>query len=119
MFINPAFAQAAGEAASSGSSLTGMIAQLVLIFAIFYFLLIRPQQKRIKEHEAKLAAIKHGDAIVTGGGIFAKVVSVSPDTDDLQAEIANGIVVKIAKSTVREVLTDDVKPANSNKKTKK
>ncbi len=116
MFINPAFAQAAGDAVSSGSSLTGMIAQLVLIFAIFYFLLIRPQQKRIKEHEAKLSAIKHGDTIITGGGIFAKVVSASADTDELQVEIANGVIVKIARSTVREVLTDAVKPANSNKK---
>ena len=62
MFINPAFAQATATAAT-GSSMSGMIVQLVLIFAIFYILLIRPQQKKMKEHEAKLNAIKKGDTI--------------------------------------------------------
>ena len=118
MLISSAFAQAAG-AASSGSSLTGMIVQLLLIFAIFYLLLIRPQQKRIKEHEAKLAAIKRGDNIITGGGIYAKVVGVNEDNDELQAEIATGVTVKIARSTVREVLFDEVKAVNNNKKSKK
>ena len=115
MLISPAFAQAAGGAAS-GSSLTGMIIQLLLIFVIFYLLLIRPQQKRLKEHEAKLRAIKRGDDIITGGGIFAKVTEVSDAEDELKAEIAGGVIVKIARSTVREVLTEDVKPANTNKK---
>jgi preprotein translocase subunit YajC len=118
MLINSAFAQAAG-AASTGSSLTGMIVQLLLIFAIFYLLLIRPQQKRIKEHEAKLAAIKRGDNIITGGGIYAKIVSVDDEKDELQTEIANGVIVKIARSTVREVILDEVKAANNNKKSKK
>ena len=118
MLINSAFAQAVGTA-TAGSSLTGMIVQLLLIFAIFYLLLIRPQQKRIKEHEAKLAAIKRGDNIVTGGGIYAKVVSVDEGDDGLQAEISNGVIVKIARSTVREVLFEEVKAANNNKKSKK
>ena len=118
MFINSAFAQSASDVASSGNSLVGMIVQLLLIFAIFYILLIRPQQKRVKEHEAKLAAIKRGDRIVTGGGIYAKVVSASATEDELDVEIASGITIKIARSTVREVLTDE-KPtavANNNKK---
>ena len=118
MFINSAFAQAAGNTAQSGS-LTGMIIQLLLIFAIFYILLIRPQQKRLKEHEAKLRAIKRGDNIVTGGGIFAKVISVDDAKDELQAEIASGVVVRIARSTVRDVVMEEVVPANNNKKTKK
>lgn len=118
MLINPAFAQAADTVSSSGS-FTGMIVQLLLIFAIFYFLLIRPQQKRLKEHEAKLNAIKRGDNIITGGGIYAKVVSVDNTKDGLQAEIASGVTVKVARSTVRDVVLEEVKAANSNKKTKK
>lgn len=117
MFINSAFAQAAGAAPSD--SLSGMIIQLVLIFAIFYLLLIRPQQKRMKEHEAKLYAIKRGDKIVTGGGVFAKVIGVDNEKDELQAEIAEGVVIKIARSTVRDVVLEEVKAANNNKKTKK
>ncbi len=118
MLINPAFAQAADTVSSSGS-FTGMIVQLLLIFAIFYFLLIRPQQKRLKEHEAKLNAIKRGDNIITGGGIYAKVVSVDNTKDELQAEIASGVTVKVARSTIRDVVLEEVKAANSNKKTKK
>lgn len=118
MLINPAFAQAA-DAASSSGSLTGMIVQLLLIFAIFYFLLIRPQQKRLKEHEAKLNAIKRGDNIITGGGIYAKVISVDDTKDELQVEIASGVTVKVARSTVRDVVLEEVKAANNNKKTKK
>ena len=133
MLISPAYAQAAG-AAASGSSLAGMAVQLLLIFAIFYLLLIRPQQKRIKEHEARLAAIKRGDRILTGGGIYAKVTEVIETADELKAEIAEGVIVTLARSTVREVLTDAVSPlkpekikkevkkntpANTNKKSKK
>lgn len=133
MLISTAYAQAGG-AAASGSSLAGMAVQLLLIFAIFYLLLIRPQQKRIKEHEAKLAAIKRGDRILTGGGIYAKVTEVIEATDELKAEIADGVTVTLARSTVREVLTDAVSPikpekmkkevkksapANTNKKSKK
>lgn len=118
MFINDAFAQTA-DAAAQGGSLTGMIVQLLLIFAIFYFLLIRPQQKKFKEHEAKLKAIKRGDKIVTGGGVFAKVESVDDEKDELTVEIAKDVTVKIARSTVREVLTEEVAPANNNKKSKK
>ena len=118
MFISSAFAQAAGGAAAGGS-MTGTIVQLLLIFAIFYLLLIRPQQKRLKEHEAKLKAIKRGDKIVTGGGVFAKVLSVNDEKDELEAEIANGIAVKLARSTVRDVIVEEIKAANSNKKSKK
>jgi preprotein translocase subunit YajC len=118
MFISPAFAQAA-DSAAAGSSLTGMLVQLLLIFAIFYFLLIRPQQKRLKEHEAKLNAIKHGDKIITGGGIYATVLEAASDADDLTVEIASGVKIHIARSTVREVLCEEIKAANSNKKSKK
>lgn len=118
MFINPAFAQATATVAT-GSSMTGMIVQLLLIFAIFYILLIRPQQKRMKEHEAKLNAIKKGDEILTGGGVYGKVVAANIEQGELQVELAKDVVVKVALTTVRDVVTNDVKPANSNKKSKK
>ncbi len=118
MFINPAFAQATASAAT-GSSMSGMIVQLVLIFAIFYILLIRPQQKRMKEHEAKLNAIKKGDVIITGGGIYGKVTVANIEQGELQVELAKDVVVKVALSTVRDVVKDEVKPANNNKKSKK
>ena len=107
MLISPAFAQAAGPAAASGGSLTSMIVQLLLIFAIFYLLLIRPQQKRLKEHEARLKAIKRGDRVLTGGGIYAKIVEAKENEDELKAEIANGITITISRATVRDVLDNE------------
>ena len=116
MFISSALA--ADMAASSAGGVSGMIIQLLLIFAIFYLLLIRPQQKRIKEHEAKINALKKGDEIITGGGIVAKVVEINEADDELKVEIASGVVIRIARPTVREVLTEELKSAdNNNKKT--
>ena len=100
MFVSPAFAQASD--AVSQSSTFGVVVQLLAIFAIFYFLLIRPQQKRIKQHEALLATIKKGDRIVTGGGIYGKVTDAS-DPVELSVEIASGIVVKINRGMVRDI----------------
>lgn len=129
MFISEAFAQVSGGAAPTGS-IAGTIIQLGLIFLIFYFLLIRPQQKKIKQHEAMVSALKKGDHIITGGGIYAKVVKAD-DPMDLTVEIAEGVNVVINRATVREVLTAELlksaleakskmldKAANSNKKTK-
>ncbi len=125
MFISDALAQTTDAAASQGS-VTGMFIQLALIFLIFYILLIRPQQKKIKQQEAMLAAIKKGDEIITNGGVYGKVVEAEPF--DLTIEIAEGVRVKMVRSMVREVVTDEVKlpsqekskakgkAANSNKK---
>lgn len=120
MFINEAFAQTAGAVPAQGS-LSGTLIQLGLIFLIFYVLLIRPQQKKIKQHEAMLNSIKKGDEIITGGGVYAKVVDDS-DKYDLVVEISEGVKIKINRATVRELLTEDIKlPKNDNekKKTKK
>ncbi len=128
MFISNAFAQTAEAAAATGSW-QGTVIQLGLIFAIFYLLLIRPQQKRIKQHEAKVRAIQKGDYVITGGGINAKVIDAS-DPIDLTVEIAEGINVSVNRGTLREVITaEEMKalktapakkePANSNKKSKK
>lgn len=107
MFISPAYAQAAGG--GGGEFITGIL-PLVLIFAVFYFLLIRPQQKRMKEHKAKVEAVRRGDRVVTGGGIIGTVTKVE-DTQ-LQVEIAEGVKVKVAKATLSDVLTKS-EPASS------
>lgn len=128
MFISNAFAQAAGTTAAAGSW-QGTVLQLGLIFAIFYLLLIRPQQKRIKQHEAKVRAVQKGDYVITGGGINAKVIDAS-DPVDLTVEIADGVKVSVNRGTLREVFSaEEMKqmkaqpakkePANSNKKSKK
>ena len=75
---------------------------LFLIFAVFYFLLIRPQQRRVKEHKAMVSAIQRGDKIVTSGGMKGKVVRVINDFD-IEVEISQGVNVVIVKSTVSEV----------------
>ncbi|WP_097090693.1 preprotein translocase subunit YajC [Novosphingobium sp. Chol11] len=106
MFITPAFAQTAGEQ-SSGASMLVQMAPLVLIFVVFYFLLIRPQQKRMKEHKAKIDAVKKGDQVVTGGGLVGKVARV--DEFYVDVELAPGMKVKAVKS----MLTDVVDPATA------
>ncbi|MFR8205313.1 MAG: preprotein translocase subunit YajC [Alphaproteobacteria bacterium] len=109
MLISPAFAQAT-EAAAQQGSMYGTLLQLGLIFVIFYLLLIRPQQKKIKQHEAMLFAIKKGDTVITGGGIYAKVLDAD-DPVDLKVEIADGIVVTVNRGTIRDVVVNDAKAA--------
>ena len=83
---------------------------LVAIFVIFYFLMIRPQQRRVKEHQAAIAAVKKGDDVVTGGGIRGRVTKVSDD--EAEVEIAQGVKIRVVKSTISQVLTTSTKPAN-------
>jgi preprotein translocase subunit YajC len=75
MFVSPAFAQAAGAAPSAGAAFAQFL-PIILIFVIFYFLLIRPQQKKMKEHRAMVEALRRGDQVVTSGGIVGKVSKV-------------------------------------------
>lgn len=112
MIFTPAFAQSAGAAASGGSAaLFANVVPLILIFVIFWFFLIRPQQKQMKEHRAKIEAVKKGDQVVTGGGLYGKVTKV--DVDTAEVEIATGIKVKVVKSMLTDVLTPTAaKPAN-------
>ncbi len=101
MFISEAIAATGAAATVEPNPMVGFIVQLVIVFAIFYFLLIRPQQKKMKEHEDMLNAIKPKDEILTGGGIYAKVVKAEEGV--LTVEIANGVEIKISRSSVREV----------------
>jgi preprotein translocase subunit YajC len=93
-----AYAQAAPGAFDM---LNSLIVPTMLIIGIMYFLMIRPQQKRLKEHRAMIAAIRRGDTIVTSGGIIGKVTKV--EEQELQVEIADGVKVKVLRSTVSEV----------------
>ena len=102
MLINPAYAQAAG--ASSPTDLITAMAPMLIIVGIFYLLLIRPQQKKAKEHRAKIAAIRRGDRVVTGGGLIGTVTKVVGETE-LLVEIAQNVRVTVVKATVAEVLS--------------
>ncbi|WP_366940647.1 preprotein translocase subunit YajC [uncultured Rhodospira sp.] len=102
MFISPAFAQAAAPPAGGTLDALGAFLPLILIFVIFYFLIIRPQQKRMKDHKAMLAAIRRGDRIVTNGGIVGSVVKVTNDSE-LLVEIADNVRVKVMREMVADV----------------
>ena len=78
---------------------------LILIFVIFYFFLIRPQQKKIKQHKAMVNELKRGDNVVTSGGIVGKVEKVLED-DKVNVLISDDVIVKVVKSTIQSVITD-------------
>ncbi|WP_151719287.1 preprotein translocase subunit YajC [Gemmobacter serpentinus] len=101
MFVTPAFAQAAGGAGAA-SAFTSFV-PLILIFAIMYFLMIRPQQKKMKSHRAMVDALRRGDQVLTQGGIFGKVQKVHDD-GVLDVEIAPNVVVKTPRSTIVQVM---------------
>lgn len=108
MFITDAYAQAAGGGDMGG--LTSLV-PFILIFVIMYFLLIRPQQKRAKEHKAMVAALRRGDQVVTQGGVIGKVVKVKDD-DEVEVEIADGVKVRVVRSTIVAVVSK-TEPAES------
>jgi preprotein translocase subunit YajC len=102
MFIAEAYAQAA-PAAGGGSFLIQLL-PFVMILGIMYFLIIRPQQKRLKDHRDMIASIKRGDTVVTAGGMVGKVTKVVGDAE-LQVELAEGVRVRVVRSTISEVRT--------------
>jgi len=114
-FISPAYAQAAGGAGGA-SGLEAMF-PLILIFVVFYFLLIRPQQKKAKEHKAMLEAVRRGDKVVTGGGIIGTVTKVSDD-QEVTVEIADGVKVRVQRGLLAAVLSK-TEPVKEGKKANK
>lgn len=114
MFISTAWAQAAGG--GGGSDLISAFVPLILIFAVFYFLLIRPQQKRAKEHKEKISAVRRGDRVVTGGGIYGTVTKVVSDTE-VVVQIAEAVKIRVARGTISEVLSK-TEPAQPERKRK-
>jgi preprotein translocase subunit YajC len=112
MWITPAYAQDAGSTA-------GVVMQLlplILIFAVFYFLLIRPQQKKMKEHREMLQKLKRNDKVITGGGIVGTISKVRDDSDEIEVEIAQGVRITVLRGTISSVVAppapaNDAKPA--------
>ncbi len=113
MFISQAIAQTAG--AAGGESAFMQFLPFILIIAVFYFLMIRPQQKRAKEHRNMVAALRRGDNVVTSGGIVAKVSKVLDD-NEVELEIASGVKIRVIRSTISTVIG---KPAPANDTTAK
>lgn len=100
MFISPAYAQTA-TAAGSGTAAFMQFLPLVFIFVIFYFLMIRPQQRRMKQHRAMIEAVKKGDSVVTAGGLIGKVTRVQDN--EVEIEVAPTVKVRVVKSTLSSV----------------
>ena len=101
---------AAGGAPSGTVQLLMGIAPWLLIFVVFYLLMIRPQQRRVKEHQAAINSVKKGDDVITAGGIRGRVTKVTDE--DAEVEIAQGVKVRVIKSTLSQVLSTNTKPAN-------
>jgi preprotein translocase subunit YajC len=109
---SPFFATTMASAAApgGGAAFFVQILPLLFVFIIFYFLMIRPQQRRMKDHAATIGAVQKGDEVVTAGGIRGKVTKVADD--EVEVEIAQGIKVRVVKSTLSNVLSKTAKPAN-------
>jgi preprotein translocase subunit YajC len=102
MLISEAWAQAGGGA--GGGDFLVQLFPLILIFVVFYFLLIRPQQAKVKAQREMLSGVKRGDRVVTGGGIIGLVTKVIGD-NELQVELAEGVRVRIIKGTITDIIT--------------
>lgn len=116
MFATPAFAQTAagGDAAGFLSGPIGSMLPLIALFVLFYFLLIRPQQRRAKQHQQMISNIKRGDTVVLNDGVIGKVVRV--EDKEVGVEVAQGVTVKVIKSMIGDVRArGEPAPANDAK----
>jgi preprotein translocase subunit YajC len=102
MLISTAYAQSFGGLFDSSNAMVQFL-PLVLIFVVFYFLLIRPQQKKQKDHRSMLEALRRGDRVVTGGGIIGTVNRVTGN-EEVEVDIAQGVRVRVLRSTITSVL---------------
>ena len=116
MFATPAYAQTAAGAATGGPQ--DMLIQflpLIALVVLFYFLMIRPQQRRMKAHQAAISAVKRGDTVVLPSGVIGKVVRV--EDAEVGVEVATGVTVKVVKAMISEVRTrGEPAPANDSKR---
>ena len=101
---------APGGEANGTAALLFQVFPFIVVFAIFYLLWIRPQQQRVKQHQAAINAVKKGDEVVTGGGIRGRVTKVNDE--EAEVEIAQGVKIRVIKSTITQVLSPTGKPAN-------
>ena len=103
--ISDAFAQSAAGGAG-GFSIQGLL-PFVLIFIIFYFLLIRPQRKRVKQHKILVENLKRGNKVLTAGGIFGVISKATEGSETVSVEISSGVIVDIARQMISEVRGDE------------
>src|SRR6202012_5382291 len=101
MLITPAYAQSSLFGGDSGGMMTSLL-PLVLIVVIMYFLVLRPQQQKVKQHQAMVKAVRRGDTVVTNGGLVGKVTKLVDD-DQIEVEISDGVRVRQMRSMVAEV----------------
>lgn len=114
MFATPAYAQTAAGASAGGlEAMLLQIAPLIGLFVLFYFLLIRPQQKRMKQHQEMLTSLKRNDVVVLASGVVGKVVRV--EDAEVGVEIAQGVTVKVVKSMITSVRSKGDAAANDAK----
>jgi len=102
VFISQAYAQTAPAAAASGTDTLFSLLPLVLMFVVLYFIMIRPQMKRQKEHKAMVDALAKGDEVVTAGGLYGKISRVGES--NLHIEVAEGVEVMVQRQAVTQVL---------------
>ncbi|HWL68110.1 MAG TPA: preprotein translocase subunit YajC [Geminicoccus sp.] len=116
MFVKDALAQAAGAPAAGGAFDIVSLLPLVLIFVVFYFLLIRPQQKKMREHRDVIASLKRGDKVITGGGIVGTIVRTEEGKPVVTVEIAPNVRIDVVRSTISDKYVDTPPPpANQDK----
>jgi preprotein translocase subunit YajC len=118
IFVSDAFAQASDVAAAAPEASYTSFIPLVLIFAIFYFLIVRPQSKKMKEHQALINNLKVGNKVITSGGIIGVVKDVFPQDNQVEVEITEGVRVKILKNYVIDLVNSQDQEAKKTKKKK-
>jgi preprotein translocase subunit YajC len=103
VFVTPAFAQ--GAPAGDLMSQLGILPPMILVMIIMWFLIIRPQQRRVKEHQEMVKNVRRGDTVVTTGGILGKVTKVADEATEIEVEIADNVRVKVLRTMLAEVRT--------------
>ena len=118
-FVTNAYAETAAAPTAAGTppqgDLIGFLTPFLMIFVVFYFLILRPQQKKFKQHQAMIAGVKRGDKVVTAGGIVGKVAKVNAESGVVAIEIADNVEVEVIASTISNVVSAS-KPVNDNAK---
>jgi preprotein translocase subunit YajC len=114
MFATPAFAQTAGAAGAGPQDMLIQFLPLIGLVVLFYFLMIRPQQRRMKQHQTMISNLKRNDTVVLNSGVIGKVVRV--EDKEVGVEIAQGVTIKVVRSMISEVrVRGEPAPANDSK----
>jgi preprotein translocase subunit YajC len=110
LLISPAYAQEA----VSNNNISSFI-PLILIFAIFYFLIIRPQSKKIKDHQKLISELKIGNKIITNSGIYGKIKSIDKNSDKIAIEIADNVIINIGRNYISDIEKEEAKDLKNKK----